>query len=245
MTWPASFTQLAHLQESLAGKVSGPFQALTGDEAVGGVFACFTRGTGGIGQEGDTGWAGAALAQDGHVTAGVAVTGKAGGVYRSGYLAVREGALLEAAVRALVELPAVLIVNATGPDHPRRAGLALHLGEVLGIPTIGVTHRPLLATGDWPQSEEEGATSELLWRDEVVGHWVRTRAGCRPVAVHAGWRVDARTARTVVLATARGNRTPEPLREARRLARTARSEARTPPGSPRVLKPGKHGQGES
>ena len=65
MTWPASFTQLAHLQEFLAGKASGPFQTLTGDEAVGGVFACFTRGAGGIGQEGDTGWAGAALTQDG------------------------------------------------------------------------------------------------------------------------------------------------------------------------------------
>lgn len=62
-------------------------------------------------------------------------------------LALREGPLLEAAVRALDERPDVLLVNATGRDHPRRAGLAVQLGTLLELPTIGVSHRPLLATG--------------------------------------------------------------------------------------------------
>jgi deoxyinosine 3'endonuclease (endonuclease V) len=52
-------------------------------------------------------------------------------------LALQEGLLLEQAVRALPIAPKVLVVNATGRDHPRRTGLALHLGAVLGLPTVG------------------------------------------------------------------------------------------------------------
>jgi hypothetical protein len=59
-----------------------------------------------------------------------------------------EGPLLEAAVRALPAQPDVLLVDATGRDHPRRGGLALHLGAALDLPTVGVTHRP-------PVAEEE------------------------------------------------------------------------------------------
>ena len=53
---------------------------------------------------------------------------------------MREGPLLEAAVRALEVEPDLLLVNATDRDHPRRAGLALHLGALLDLPTVGVTH---------------------------------------------------------------------------------------------------------
>jgi deoxyribonuclease V len=136
-------------------------------------------------------------------------------------LALRTGPLLETAVRALTVRPDVLLVDATGADHPRRAGLAVHLGAVLDIATVGVTHRPLLAAGDWP-ADQAGAMSPLLLNGDLVGYWVRTRAGHRPLAVHAGWRTDAHTAAQVVLAAARV-RTPEPLRQARRLARTARA----------------------
>jgi deoxyribonuclease V len=62
----------------------------------------------------------------------------------------------------------------------------------------------------------------------VVGYRLRTRAGARAVVVHAGWRTDAETARSVVLDVARSSRTPAPLREARRLARTARTATRNP-----------------
>jgi deoxyribonuclease V len=237
VTWPTSFARLSRLQVSLAGDLPGGQQTFTGDESVGGVFVCFGRGGHGSGLVDEAGWAGAAVVQDGHIDAGVAIGGRAGGPYRSGYLAVREGPLLEAVMRALGELPGVLIVNATGLDHPRRAGLAIHLGKVLGVPTVGVTHRPLLATGDWPQSNEMGATSELVLREEVVGGWVRTQPGCRPLAVHSGWRTSPDTARLVVLSSTWISRTPEPLREARRLARTARTDAghrpdRAPPVGP-------------
>ena len=118
----------------------------------------------------------------------------------------------------------MLLVNATGRDHPRGAGLALHLGAVLDLPTVGVTHRPLLAAGDWPP-DETGAMAPLELKGEAVGAWVRTRAGTRPLAVHAGWRTDPGTAAAVVLAASAGARTPEPLRQARRIARSRRAEA--------------------
>jgi deoxyribonuclease V len=149
-------------------------------------------------------------------------------------LALREGPCLEAAVRALTLTPDVLLVDATGRDHPRRAGLALHLGAVTGLPTVGVTHRPLLADGPSP-ADEPGAHTPLRLDGECVGAWVRTRAGARPLAIHIGWRTTLESAIDVVLASLHGHRTPEPLRRARHLARVMRAtngkqEASSPPG---------------
>jgi deoxyinosine 3'endonuclease (endonuclease V) len=135
---------------------------------IGGCFVCFARGAGGRGTAGEPGWAGAALAIGSQIVTSVATRGQAGHPYEPGMLALREGPLLEAAVRALPQLPDVLLVNATGRDHPLRAGLALHLGAVLQLPTIGITHRPLLAQGKWPP-DELGARSPLLIDAEEVG----------------------------------------------------------------------------
>jgi deoxyribonuclease V len=217
--WPASARGLIALQHDLAREASNT--VLLGSSApprtLGGVFVCFERGGSGPGAAGDRGWAGAA--GNGAI---VAVSGVAGWPYEAGLLALREGPLLEAAVRALPELPGVLLVNATGRDHPRRAGLALHLGAVLGIPTVGATHRPLLAEGDWP-ADERAAASPLTLAGEAVGFWLRTRAGTRPLAVHAAWRTDASAAVAIVLQATGRTRTPEPLRRARQAARLARA----------------------
>src|SRR6266508_1699974 len=102
--------------------------------------------------------------------------------------------------------------------------LALHLGAVLGIPTVGVTHRPLLASGDWP-ADERGATSPLVHRGELVGYWLRTRQGARPLAFHAGSRTGPQVAIEVVLGATRRSRTPEPIRLARTAARAARAQS--------------------
>jgi len=152
------------------------------------------------------------------------VTGQAGAPYEPGLLALREGALLEAAVRALAERPEVLLIDATGRDHPRRAGLALHLGAILDLPTVGVTDRPLLAAGPEPAASR-GARAELLLDGEAVACRVRTREGARPVVVHPAWGTDPESAVAVVLAACRGRRTPEPQRLARRLAREARARS--------------------
>jgi deoxyribonuclease V len=158
---------------------------------------------------------------DRHPAGTALVRGEAGPPYRPGLLALREGRLLQAAVEALPGKPEVVIANASGRDHPRRAGLALHLGAVLDLPTVGVTDRPLLAVGAEP-GPERGATSPLLLEGAEVARLLRTRVGARPLVVHPGWRIDIDTAVFVARAAVRRARTPEPLRRARREARRAR-----------------------
>lgn len=216
--WPTDLEALAALQERIAGTESDLWVPAA-DPVTGGCFVCFGRGGKGPGAAGDEGWAAAAVPWIG---AEAVIEGAAGAPYVPGFLAAREGPLLEAAVRALPRSPDVLLVNAVGRDHPRRAGLAVHLGWVLRLPTVGVTHRPLLGVGDWP-ADSAGATSPLVVDGEQVGAWVRTRPGARPLAVSAGWRTDVDVAVEVVLAAVRSVRTPEPLRRARELARGARA----------------------
>jgi deoxyribonuclease V len=213
-TWPRTREELIEEQVLLATLAPEPWLPEP-DARVGGVFVCFPRGKSGPGREGDQAWAAACVDEE-----TVVVPGHAGAPYEPGLLALREGALLEAAVRALPKPLDVLLVDATGRDHPRRNGLALQLGAVLDIPTVGVTHRPLEAEGKWP-ADERGARCPLLLEGELVGYWLRTRAGTRPLAVHAAWRTSAATAADVVLSASRA-RTPEPIRRARRRAREMR-----------------------
>ncbi len=217
--WPGVPEELIALQEELAAATPPPWRP-AGRFAAAGCFVCFAQKAPGPGVDGDPGWAGAAFGESTAVATGRAPRG-----YAAGLLALREGPLLEAAVRALPEEPDVLLVSATGRDHPRRAGLALHLGAVLGLPSVGVTHRPLLAQGGWPE-DVRGAASRLLLDGELVGYWLRTRRGARPLAVHAAWRTAPDTAVEVVLAATLNARTPEPLRRARQAARAARGKTR-------------------
>jgi deoxyribonuclease V len=215
LAWPLTREELIEEQLRLAALAPATWQ-FEPEAQIGGVFVCFARGKSGPGQAGDPAWAAACIGR-----ATTMVPGHAGAPYEPGLLALREGALLEAAVRALPELPDVLLVDATGRDHPRRAGLALQLGAVLELPSVGVTHRPLVAEGEWP-ADERGARSPLLLGGELVGYWLRTRVGTRPLAVHAAWRTDPDTAADAALSASRA-RTPEPLRRARRRAREARA----------------------
>jgi endonuclease III len=121
-------------------------------------------------------WAAAAVLGEGRPVAESSVAGEVRAQYAPGLLALREGPLLEVAVRRLAVQPDVLLVDATGRDHPRRAGLALHLGAVLDLPTAGATHRPLLARGEWPE-DCRGAATPLELDGERMGAWVRTRRG--------------------------------------------------------------------
>jgi deoxyribonuclease V len=216
--WPSSANELVEVQRALAEAEPAPFRP-DADTVVGGCFVCSLREKRGAGRTGDPLWAAAASADTTAV-----VEGKAGAPYEAGLLALREGPALEAAVRALDRPLDVLLVDATGRDHRRRAGLALHLGAQLDLPTVGVTHRPLLAEGTWPL-DERGARTPLVLEGAIVGHWVRTRPGTRPLAVHAAWRTDLDTAVEVVLAAVAGHRAPEPLRRARQAAREARAAA--------------------
>jgi deoxyribonuclease V len=219
--WPHSDAELVDVQRALAAARPPPWHPPAAP-VVGACAVRFPRGQRGRGARGDAAWASAVALRGREVLAEAVVTGEAAAPYAPGLLALREGPLLEAAVRALAVTPDVVLVDATGRDHPRRAGLALHLGAVLELPTAGVTHRPLVACGP-PPAGTRGATAPLLLGGEPVAAWVRTRPNARPLAVHPAWRTSVEVAVAVVLATTHGPRTPEPLRRARRLARLARS----------------------
>jgi deoxyribonuclease V len=221
-SWPGSADELVRAQDRLARAAPPPWHLPAGPVTIGGCFVCFERGPSGPGRKGERAWAGAAAFRDRRLIDTAVITGEAGEAYAAGLLALREGALLAAAVRALTEPQHVLLVDATGRDHPRRAGLALHLGAVLDLPTVGLTHRPLVAEGEWPE-DITGARSPLRLEGEIVGFWLRTRAGTRPLAIHAAWRTDPETAVAATLAGLVRSRAPEPLRAARREARSARA----------------------
>jgi deoxyribonuclease V len=216
---------------------------------LGGCFVAYARGGTGPGQPGDEAWAAAVawrgdvLGQgtrrtDHHLRGAVMlgqprqaddvlaqsiVASRVASSYLPGLLARREGAILAAAVAALDVRPELLLVDASGLDHPRGAGLAIHLGAVADLPTVGVTRQPLVAVGDQPDLRR-GSVSPLVVDGRCVAFWVCTRTGARPIVAHAGWRTSPETASRVVLdASTQAARTPVPLQEARRVAREARS----------------------
>jgi deoxyribonuclease V len=221
VSWPADAQTLVERQREIAALRPEPWRPGPGELWVGGCWASFARGVSGSGAVGDPAWTAAAILTGRRVVACRVAPAAAGAGYAPGLLALRLGHLLENVVRLLPARPDVLLVDGTGRDHPRGAGLALHLGAELDLPTIGVTHRPLLARGDWP-ADERGATAPLMLDGEVVAAWVRTREGTRPLVVHPGWRTDLDTAVAVVRRTTT-HRTPEPLRLARQAAREERS----------------------
>jgi deoxyribonuclease V len=214
--------ELIAIQDQLGKACPEAWRMSDAMRSVAGCFICYPKKHEGKGAAGDRCWSAAALIQEGRLVALEVISGIVYEAYESGLLYLREGPILEAALQRLPERPDVLIVNATGRDHPRRAGMALHLGYRLGLPTIGVTRNPLLALGTWP-GEERGASTPLRIGDETVGCWLRTRCGGPPLAVHAAWRTDPDTAAEVVMGATVRWRVPEPLRQARRAARMARA----------------------
>ena len=217
--------ELEALQRALAERwAREPACALPTDRPllVGGVFVATGRAGEGPGAAGDPAWAASVVMRIEEVVEARVLQGHLDAPYVAGLLALREGRLLVETIGMLLTRPDVLLVNATGRDHPRRAGLALQLGAELDLPTIGVTDRPLLARGPLP-GLERGAHAELRLEGELVGYRVTTCAGARPLAVHVAWRTDADLARSILLTLGSGQRTPGPMREARRLARSARA----------------------
>lgn len=224
--WPEREAELARVQIELAAaaKLAASWSLPVGRAvAAAGAFIAYRRGVYGAGAAGDRGWAAAAEFEGERRIAVARLAERVGSPYIAGYLALREGPLLERIVRALIPPPEVVLLDSTGLDHPRRAGMARQLGAVLDLPTVGVTDRPLIGRVSGEVGYERGERAPLMIADELVGYALRTQRGVKPVLVHAGWRTDPEVACEVVLATTRRVRTPEPLREARRLAKAYRA----------------------
>ena len=141
--------------------------------------------------------------------------------YVPGLLSFREAPAVLAALSELTAPVDAVLCDGHGLAHPRRFGLACHLGILTGIPAVGCAKSVLVGKhGDIGQAR--GARVPLEHREERVGTVLRTRDGVRPVFVSIGHRMDLPAAEALVLACAIGFRLPEPVRRADRLVSQAR-----------------------
>ncbi len=137
--------------------------------------------------------------------------------YVPGLLSFRELPVVLEALGRLPEPPDVVLCDGQGRAHPRRFGLACHLGVWTGWPTIGVA-KSLLTGSHGALPPERGARVPLMDGDEVIGAVLRTRDGVRPVYVSVGHRVSLDAAVRLVLRCTPRYRLPETTRWAHRLA---------------------------
>jgi deoxyribonuclease V len=133
--------------------------------------------------------------------------------YVPGFLSFREIPALLAAFGKLRRMPDLLFCDGQGYAHPRRMGLATHLGIVLDRPTIGCAKSILIGTHG-PLGNEKGSTTPLLDGTEKIGTVLRTRSGVKPVYVSSGNKVALNTAVHLTLSVSDGTRIPRPTRDA-------------------------------
>jgi deoxyribonuclease V len=139
--------------------------------------------------------------------------------YVPGLLGFREVPFLLAALEGLRVTPEALACDGYGVAHPRRFGLACHLGVATGLPAFGVAKTPF-TTAFSPPGGQRGAWSELRDGDEVLGRVLRTRPGVKPVFVSVGHRIGLAEACALTLALTPRYRLPETTRLADHLSRT-------------------------
>ncbi|MCS7246104.1 MAG: endonuclease V [Thermomicrobium sp.] len=139
--------------------------------------------------------------------------------YVPGFLSFREAPAIMAAIRSLRRPPDLLLVDGQGRAHPRRCGLASHVGILLDVPTIGVAKSRLFGRYREPE-HVRGAWTPLTADSEVVGAAVRTRVGAKPIFVSVGHRITLAEAILWVVRLSR-YRLPEPIRWAHRYAEEA------------------------
>jgi deoxyribonuclease V len=131
--------------------------------------------------------------------------------YVPGLLSFREAPAILAACQQLVTVPDVIMVDGQGIAHPRRLGLASHLGLLLNTPSIGCA-KSILCGKHGLLGEHPGRFTEMRDGADVVGAALRTKAGVKPIYVSIGHKVDLRTAISVVMNCCQGYRLPEPIR---------------------------------
>jgi len=144
--------------------------------------------------------------------------------YVPGLLTFREGPALLKAFEALDATPQAVIFDGQGIAHPRRMGIAAHMGLFLDIPTVGCAKTRLYGSGAEPP-DRVGGRVPLVKDEEVLGAVLRTRKHVRPMYVSPGHRMDVEGAVALVLASGKGFRLPEPTRQAHLLSNRIRRES--------------------
>ena len=143
--------------------------------------------------------------------------------YVPGYLSFREIPTLLKAFEKLKTKPDVVMADGQGVAHPRRMGIAAHLGLILDIPTFGCGKNKLFGVGDMP-AVERGSTSLLLdpKTGETVGAYVRSKDKVAPLIVSAGHKITLEESVALALETTKGYRIPEPTRLAHNIVNAFR-----------------------
>jgi deoxyribonuclease V len=141
--------------------------------------------------------------------------------YVPGLLSFREMPSLAGALRKVETEVDALILDAQGLAHPRRIGLASHLGIFLDVPTVGCAKSRLVGSFEEP-GRERGSAADLVHRGEVVGRVVRTRDRVSPVYVSVGNGIDLKSSVELVLACCTKYRLPDSTRQAHNAANRLR-----------------------
>lgn len=131
--------------------------------------------------------------------------------YIPGLLSFREAPLILATCQKLTVAPDLILVDGQGIAHPRRMGLASHIGLWLNSPTIGCAKSLLCGTHQVPGTEP-GSYAEVVDHGEIIGAVLRTKLGTKPIYVSIGHKIDLPTAIHWVMECCRGYRIPEPTR---------------------------------
>lgn len=137
--------------------------------------------------------------------------------YVPGLLSFRELPAVVEALEQFGDMPDLILYDGQGYAHPRRLGIASHLGVLLDLPTIGVAKKRLIGEHA-PLADTRGAWQPLIDRDETIGAVLRTRVAVKPVYVSSGHRVSLESAIRLVLECTTRFRLPETTRHAHRLA---------------------------
>ena len=137
--------------------------------------------------------------------------------YIPGLLSFREIPAVIEAMKQLEKLPDLLLCDGQGTAHPRRFGIACHLGILTDIPAIGVAKSRLIGKHN-PLPREKGNWQPLMDKEEQIGAVLRSRTGVNPLYISPGHRIDLETAINYVLACTTRYRLPETTRQAHRLA---------------------------
>jgi deoxyribonuclease V len=141
--------------------------------------------------------------------------------YVPGLLSFREMPSVLGALEKVETAVDVVVLDAQGLAHPRRMGLASHIGLFLDVPTVGCAKSVLVGTFEEP-GPEKGSATEMVHRGEVVGKVLRTREKVSPVYVSVGNGIDLDSSVELVLASSTRYRLPEPTRQAHNAANRLR-----------------------
>jgi deoxyribonuclease V len=141
--------------------------------------------------------------------------------YVPGYLTFREGPAIVAAWGKIRTPPDAVLFDGHGIAHPRRFGIASHMGVLLDVPSVGCAKSRLVGEHDEPDGGK-GAWTPLRHEGEPVGAALRTRTGVKPVYVSVGHRADLPTSIALVLSLCSRYRLPDPARRAHQLTREIR-----------------------